>query len=199
MVFGIIIDVPLLVVPFAFMLIYRRRLVAVIVKTKLPRMALYLMLCVPLIVFEEQIDCMKEWCGRVIIPPTLPFLWVEMLALGALVAVLHARKSLRVTLLFSVYGIMFELVLGGLRGAPLPVILLLFPYVGLGYAFISMLPLAVLLDVGGEGGLKPPEGGGKGGQDVPNPADSWNQRSSRRVLGRNGHSSDLPSCCYSRS
>jgi hypothetical protein len=144
-VFGIFIDVPLLTVPFILMLVFRKRFAGALVGTGVPRMVLYLLLCVPLIVFEEQIDCMKEWCGRVVIPPTLPFLWVELLVLGLLVTFLHSRRPLRVALVFSTYGVAFELLLGGLRGAPLIVTLLLIPYVGLGYAFVSMLPLVVLL------------------------------------------------------
>jgi hypothetical protein len=41
---------------------------------------------------------------------------------------------------------LFEFLLGGLRGAPPIVVALLAPYVALGYAFISMLPLNVLLE-----------------------------------------------------
>ena len=80
------------------------------------------------------------------IPPTLPFLLVEMFVLGIIVLRLHARSLLRVTLVFSIYGVLFEILLGGLMGAPLIVVALLAPYVALGYAFISMLPLNVLVE-----------------------------------------------------
>ncbi len=145
MVFGIFIDVPLLTVSFVFMLRFRKRLTSALARVRVPLLALYLLLSVPLIIFEEQIDCQPSWCGSVVIPPTLPFLLVEMLALGVIVLLLHERSPLRVTLIFSTYGVLFELLLGGLRGAPLLVVALLAPYVALGYAFISMLPLTVLL------------------------------------------------------
>ncbi len=144
-VFGFFIDVPLLTITFVVMLVLRKRLAISLVKTRLPRIAPYLLLSVPLISFEEQIDCQASWCGKVIIPPTLPFLFVEMLALGVLAVLLHAKNPLRVTLIFSAYGVLFELLLGGLRGAPLVIVVLLAPYVVLGYAFISLLPLTLLL------------------------------------------------------
>ena len=41
---------------------------------------------------------------------------------------------------------MWEVFFGGLVGAPLVVIALLAPYVSVGYAFVSMLPLTVLIE-----------------------------------------------------
>src|SRR5436853_3536516 len=101
---------------------------------------------------------MLAWCGAVTIPPTLPFILVEMLVLGGIVLWLHAKNVNRVTLFFSIFGVLWEIFLGGLVGAPLIIIALLAPYVGVGYAFISMLPLTVLIEgeaahVDGKAGL----------------------------------------------
>jgi len=145
MVFGIFIDVPLLTIPFLLMIKFRGRLTSEISKLRLPLIALYVLLAIPLLIFEEQIDCMPAWCGTVVIPPTIPFLMLEMLVLGGLVFVLHAKNPLRVTLVFSIYGVLFELFLGGLVGAPILIAAILAPYVGMGYAFVSMLPLSVLM------------------------------------------------------
>jgi hypothetical protein len=145
MVFGIFIDVPLLTIPFLLMLRFRKRLSNVILRLRLPLIALYILLAVPLLIFEEQIDCQPSWCGTVVIPPTIPFLLLEMFALAGLVMVLHAKSPLRVTLVFSIYGTLFELFLGGLVGAPILIAAILAPYVGMGYAFVSMLPLSVLM------------------------------------------------------
>ena len=127
------------------MLRFRKRLSSVIARVKLPAIGLYLLLAVPLLIFEEQIDCQPSWCGTVLIPPTIPFLLLEMLVLGGLVLMLHAKSPLRVTLVFSIYGVLFELFLGGLVGAPVLIAAILAPYVGMGYAFVSMLPLSVLM------------------------------------------------------
>jgi len=146
MVFGALVDVPLVVGGFLLMFRFRKKLALTILRVKLPPLALYLILSVPLIIFEEQIDCMPAWCGMVAIPPTLPFLLVEMLVLGGIVLWRHAKNVLRVTLLYSIFGVLWEIFLGGLVGAPLIIIALLAPYVAVGYAFVSMLPLTVLIE-----------------------------------------------------
>jgi hypothetical protein len=154
LVFGILIDVPLIVGGFLLMFRFRKKLALDILKVKLPPLALYLILSIPLIIFEEQIDCMPAWCGMVAIPPTLPFILVEMLVLGGIVMWRRAQNVLQVTLFFSIFGVFWEIFLGGLVGAPLIIIALLAPYVGVGYAFISMLPLTVLIEgetVSGDG------------------------------------------------
>jgi len=146
LVFGAIIDVPLIMGGFLLMFHFRKKLAIVILRVKLPPLALYLILSVPLIIFEEQIDCMPAWCGMVAIPPTLPFLLIEILALGGIALWRHAKNVLRVTLVYSIFGVFWEIFLGGLVGAPLVVIAVLAPYVGVGYAFVSMLPLTVLIE-----------------------------------------------------
>jgi len=105
-----------------------------------------MLISVPLIIFEEHIDCMPSWCGKVLIPPTLPFILIELFVLGVLALRLHATNVLRVTLLFSVFGVFWELLVGGLVGAPVIIAAILAPYVGVGYAFISLLPLTILLE-----------------------------------------------------
>ncbi len=146
MVFGIFIDVPLLTIPFLLMVRFRKRLTITISRLRLPIIALYVLLAVPLLIFEEQIDCMPSWCGTVVIPPTIPFLLLEMIVLAGLVLRVHAKNPLKVTLVFSIYGLLFELFLGGLVGAPVVIAALLAPYVAMGYAFVSMLPLSVLME-----------------------------------------------------
>ena len=147
MVFGFLVDIPLLTATFVLILVFRRSLATTIARTGLPRFLLFLLLAIPLIIFEEQIDCMPAWCGKVVIPPTLYFLEFEMFVLGLLVVLLHSRSSLRVALAFSIYGVFFEYVVGGLRGLPPSLVaLFLVPYVAMGYAFVSLLPLEVLLE-----------------------------------------------------
>jgi len=146
LVFGAIIDVPLIVGGFLLMFRFRKKLAVAILRVKLPPLALYLILSVPLTIFEEQIDCMPAWCGMVAIPPTLPLLLIEILALGGIALWRHAKNVLRVTLVYSIFGVFWEIFLGGLVGAPLVVIAVLAPYVGVGYAFVSMLPLTVLIE-----------------------------------------------------
>lgn len=145
MVFGILIDVPLIVGTFGMMLIYRRQITNGVIRVRLPTLALSILLSVPLIIFEEQINCMSAWCGQVIIPPTLPFLVIEIAALGVIVMKAHAKNLFRVILLYSIFGVAWELLVGGLVGAGVLVDLLIGPYVALSYAFVSMLPIRILI------------------------------------------------------
>ena len=145
MVFGILIDVPLIVGIFALMFVYRAQITNAISRIKLPPLALSILLSIPLIIFEEQINCMSAWCGQVVIPPTLPFLVVEIAILGVIVMKVHAKNLFRVTLSYSVFGVAWELLLGGLVGAGVLVDLLIGPYVALSYAFVSMLPIRILI------------------------------------------------------
>ena len=124
---------------------FRGRISREILKLGLPPLVLCLILSVPLIIFEEQIDCMPAWCGAVLIPPTLPFLFVEILVLGGLVMWRNSKDVKRVTLAYTIFGVLFEIFLGGLVGAPPLIIAIIGPYVMVGYAFISMLPLMVLI------------------------------------------------------
>jgi hypothetical protein len=146
MVFGFLIDVPLLIITFAFIVVFRKRLSAAIVRLGAPPILLCTLVAIPLIVFEEQIDCMPAWCGRVPVPPTLPFILIEVVVLALLVAGLHATSLRKVILAFSVFGIGWEYFLGGLRGLePSLVAIFIVPYVGLGYAFVSLLPISVFM------------------------------------------------------
>ena len=145
MVFGILIDVPLIVGTFVIMLVYRRQLTNTITRIQLPLFALSILLSVPLIIFEEQINCMTAWCGQVIVPPTLPFLVVEIAVLGAIVIKVHAKKLFRVIIAYSIFGVTWEILLGGLLGASILIDLLIGPYVALSYAFVSMLPIRILI------------------------------------------------------
>jgi hypothetical protein len=147
MVFGVFVDVPLIVGGFVLMLVYRKpvtqRILAM--QSRIPRLGICLLLSIPLIIFEEGIDCMPAWCGQVLIPPTLLFIMVEILVLGVLSLRLHAKNPLRVTLFFSIFGVFWEILLGGLKGAPVVIVALLGPYVMVSYGFVSLLPLCILL------------------------------------------------------
>jgi hypothetical protein len=118
----------------------------------------YALIAVPLIVFEEDIDCMTPWCGKVIIPPTLPFIFVEVAVLGLLVYLLHVKSVFRAVLAYCIFGVAWEMTVGGLVGASPVTDALFVPYVALGYAFVSMLPLEVLLNNGRPSRAAPAQG-----------------------------------------
>lgn len=119
MVFGAFIDVPLIVGGFVVMSVYRKQLTQKIlgIPGRIPLLGMYLLLSVPLIIFEEDIDCMPAWCGQVLIPPTLPFIMIEVYALGMLALRFRAKSPLRVTLLFSIFGLFLGNLSRGTKGS----------------------------------------------------------------------------------
>jgi hypothetical protein len=146
MAFGVLVDVPLLVGSFLVIYRYRDRISGRIRRLDAPPILLFVLTAIPLVVVEEQIDCMPSWCGRVAVPPTLPFILVEMTVMGVLIVYLRARSLRRVIVAFCIYGVLWEYFLGGLRGlTPSLEAVLIVPYVALGYAYISLIPVLVLM------------------------------------------------------
>jgi hypothetical protein len=145
MVFGILIDVPIIVGVFIVMMICRKELSSFLARIPLPVLATSILVSVPLIILEEQIDCMPAWCGQVLIPPTVPFLLIEVLVVSLIALRVHAKSPIRVASAYSIFGVFWELLFGGLVGAPLIIAVIFAPYVWVGYAFVSLLPLSILL------------------------------------------------------
>lgn len=106
MVFGFFIDVPIIVGGFLLMLFYRRQLTKALANVPIPVFVTGILLSVPLIILEEQIDCMRSWCGQVLIPPTLPFLFVEVIIVGLIALRIHAASAVRVVSVYSVFGVL---------------------------------------------------------------------------------------------
>jgi hypothetical protein len=140
-------DVPLLVLPLIAFIRFRKSITRTIRRVPLPRFALYLASSAPLIIFEENINCLPSECR--LIPSTLTFLLVFMLLLGLTVTILRMRSALRATVAFSIVGLLFELTLGASHNqltALLPSVpgILIALWVMVSYAFFAFIPLAVL-------------------------------------------------------
>lgn len=167
MVFGILIDVPLLVITFALLYAYRRGIAGHVSRLSAPPILLSLLTAIPLVIFEEQINCEATWCGRVVIPPTVPFILIEIVVLGLLAVYLRARSLGRVIVAFCIFGVFWEYLLGGLRGLePSLEAVFLVPYVALSYAFVSLLPISVLMEASARQPKRDVGGGGPGSQTL---------------------------------
>ncbi|HME19457.1 MAG TPA: hypothetical protein VKF15_06970 [Nitrososphaerales archaeon] len=151
MAFGPAIDIPFIVGGFVLMAVYRKRLSSAILRIGLPAVLLFVLVSIPLIIVEEDIDCMPAWCNHVIVPPTLPFILFEVIVLGALTLLLGVRSLLRVMAAWCVFGVGWELTVGGLVGAPILVDVVIGPYVAIGYGYVALLPIQVLLDAKASG------------------------------------------------
>jgi len=132
---------------------FRKNIVALVHGIKLPRSILFLLVGIPYIIVEEQVNCGPEWCYRILVPPTLLPLMFFLLFLLIGVKLFRTKTVLKPMLIFSILGIMFELIFGSahvafqglITRAPLGFILLSI-WVGFSYRFVSFIPLAVLLD-----------------------------------------------------
>jgi hypothetical protein len=105
MVFGVLLDVPIMVGGYLFMAVYRRQLAAKLARVPLPLLATSVLLSVPLIIVEEQIDCMSQWCGQVLIPPTLPFLLLEVIVVCLIALRFQVRSAFRIGAAYNLFGV----------------------------------------------------------------------------------------------
>ena len=150
MAFGPMIDVPLLSAIFALVLRWQNAVLRLMAKTRLPRVAAALLVSVPLLVFEEHINCGAYGCTKVLVPPTLWFLLVLELIFFGIVKITRIKKVVWQTLLCSFLGMLLEFYLGSARTGlhqlakehPL-VFLLIMVWVGFSYTFAYYLPLLI--------------------------------------------------------
>lgn len=148
---GPLIDVPLMSGVFALIAVYCKRLVRLILKIPLPRLVLAILCAVPLIVFEEHINCGAYGCTNVILPPTLLFLLIEEFLFFMIVKACRTTKVILPTILYGVFGMFFEFIIGvdraglhQLAAGNLLLFALLMIWVGFSYVFVMFLPLAIL-------------------------------------------------------
>lgn len=151
MAFGPIIDVPILSVVFAFLVKWKDFLIRWVKKIHLPKILLALLVSIPLLIFEEHINCGAYGCTNVFIPPTIPFLLVLELILFGLIKLSRIKNIIWQTIFLSFLGILFEFFLGvdhaelhQLALAQPLIFILLTLWVGFSYTFAYFLPLAII-------------------------------------------------------
>jgi len=150
MAFGPLIDTPLLLVPFVLIVKYKNFFVNLIVKIRIPKIILALLVSVPLIIFEEHINCGAYGCANVFIPPTIWFCLIVVLISLFLVRIIRIKKITSQIIFLGALGALWELFLGVARVEfqqllaknPIVFIFMIF-WVGLSYAFILFLPLLI--------------------------------------------------------
>jgi hypothetical protein len=151
MAFGPIIDVPLLSTIYGIFYKFHGRILKTILKIKLPKLFLAMLISVPLISIEENINCGAFNCRFAVIPPT-----IYILIVFQLIYLLISRKYPQVSpekkaLYYGVFGILFELIFGVAKkqlyalamANPLGFILIIL-WVGFSYWFVIYLPLQII-------------------------------------------------------
>ena len=143
-VLGFFIDVPLLIVTFYLMIKYREQIIKKILKIPLPNYALFLLTIFMLSLIEENINTGFTIFIIPFVPWTVPILMLQV----DIVAWVMNKWSLSLKwplIIYIVFGTLWELLVGGLRGlgeSPLWLgVFMLFIYVPLSYAYVSMIPL----------------------------------------------------------
>jgi len=150
MAFGIFIDTPLLLIPFFFIIKFRKQIAKFLSKVPLPRFLLYLFASLPFMIFEENINCEAFGCNFTFFPFTIPFLLGFMLILGIIVKLIHTKRIFLVMLIFSIFGTLFEIFFGvaGAQFRALPIVwfITIFLWTMISYAFFTVVPLTILIE-----------------------------------------------------
>tara|TARA_Y100000310_G_scaffold341966_1_gene443112 strand:+ start:2407 stop:2865 length:459 start_codon:yes stop_codon:yes gene_type:complete len=145
---GFFLDILILSLTFILIIKYREKIAKLFKKIPLSKFPVYLISSIPFMIFEENINCAPSGC--VLIPWTIPFLLLFVLVLGLIVRRLKP-KSLKYPLIgFLIFGILWEVLIGGLRNqltiiGPALYSFMIF-WVALSYAYIVIVPLTILLN-----------------------------------------------------
>ncbi len=117
-------------------------------KIPLNSIALYFITALPFMLFEENINCLSSGCQ--IIPRTLPFLYISLLIPIFLIKVVKIRKLWKVISIYSVIGLLFEILFGDgsvqFQALPPVFFILISIWTWISYAFYSIVPAAILLN-----------------------------------------------------
>jgi len=137
------------VLGFGLSILFRKKIASQIKRIHLPKFALYLISSLPLIIFEENINCLPTGC--VLFPSTIPILLFFVLCLGLIVKIFKIKRVSIATLIFSLFGLAFELAISPNLSAQYfayPLLELIFGtyWVMVSYAFLAIIPLTVLIE-----------------------------------------------------
>ncbi|MCR4369054.1 MAG: hypothetical protein NUV67_04065 [archaeon] len=141
---GFLPDLLILSATFALIIKFRKEIARLFLKIPGPRFFVYVASSIPFIIFEENINCLPTGCQ--LIPWTVPVLIVLVIILGLICRRLKAHDLRKTTFFFSLYGVFWELIIGGLAGAlglGLFFIFMVF-WVLLSYAYLVVVPLTIL-------------------------------------------------------
>jgi hypothetical protein len=147
---GFVPDVTIIVITFFLMVKYNEKIVSLILWIKLlPRFLLFILTSIPLIIFEENINWGAIGNTYTLLPWTLLPLLLFLIITGYLAKKFKAKSVIVPMYSLIMFGIFWELLFGGLRGQmfvlPMPFFVFMIFFVGLSYAYITYIPLKVLL------------------------------------------------------
>lgn len=146
------VDIPLLIFTFSLILKFRKPIANKIRRTRIPKFILYIITILPLMIYEENINCLPTGC--VPIPPTIPYLMKLCIILGILAWIFRAKKIRTPIILFSLFGILVEFTYGAgavllramLFSPQAPLAILYMVEIGISYAFFVIIPLTIFIE-----------------------------------------------------
>jgi hypothetical protein len=132
---------------FLLLLRYRTMLAEWLCTRSFPTLLVYLVSALPLMLFEENVNCLPSGCR--LIPVTIPFLMLFLVVVYVIVTMTKAHSLWRIVLPACAVGLLWEVTVGvaGPEFRALPV--LQFIYISLwtwmSYAFFTIVPVQFLL------------------------------------------------------
>jgi hypothetical protein len=131
----------------AFITVFRKRdrIAMMLIKTKIPKVILFVITASALIWFEEEINCHPVWCWSVIIPPTFFPILFQVIVLGLLFKLSRLRKITLPIIVFIIFGIWLEVSQGGLKDIQFQLSSLFWIFwVSISYMFVAVVPLTII-------------------------------------------------------
>lgn len=145
---GFAADVAILSITFILIIIFRKKLVKLFLLIPLPNFLIYLISSLPFMLIEENINCLPTGC--LLFPPTIPLLLIFVAVLGLIAKLTKIKRILLTTIIFSIFGVLFEFVLGAtnaqLQALGWPFKIFMVFWVGISYAYLVVVPLKILVE-----------------------------------------------------
>lgn len=133
---------------FLFLLRYRTTLSEWLQKSTKPALLIYLASALPLMLFEENINCLPSGCR--LIPVTIPFLTLFLIVVFYSIRLAKFQSLWKIMIPACAVGLLWEVTLGAAGPAFRALPIFQFIYISLwtwmSYAFFTLVPAQYLLD-----------------------------------------------------
>lgn len=145
--FGLVKHVGLWVA-FITLFRYRHTFMRFLLTFRYPMFLVYVVSALPLMIFEENINCLPTGCQ--LVPVTIPFLLLFIIVLYGIVRVFKVRSLSKVLIPACMMGVLWEALFGvaatQFQALPLFQFLYIALWTWMSYAFFTLIPLQYLIE-----------------------------------------------------
>jgi len=146
---GFFIDIPVLIIGFIALYIYRKDITAFLLRFRIPNFFLAVLSSIPFIIYEENINCGAIGCESFhIFPWTGLFLIPSIALLYGIMKIVKAKRYWTSLIVYTIIGTLFEVLLGGaneqFRTLPPVWFIIIFLWTMLSYGFLAVIPISIL-------------------------------------------------------